>query len=351
MSEQGPYNQPPQHPYGGGEYGEGQPPYGQPQGGDPHGGPPGAPNPSHYGTGGQPGYGPPGPGQPMYGGGQPPYGGGPGYTPQPPPSGGGGGSKANLWIIIGGGAIIAVLVVAVIITLISNNRGGESTVAAEDSQTSEDAQDSDESQDSDDSQDSDQSQDDEEPVTPRGEPPFDLPTEPCEAFTDQVYTDFQLTEDGDKSVNDNSSTCRSALADSPDGNSDVYASLYTAYSVPYSNPDSSDDAATEFEEAISDVTAENDYSLYLEDAVEEDEEVDLGDEARFILTGYDYVGEEVPQAVLLVRSENINLRIEYQLSSSLLSDGEMELEDFTMPDDIQDLMVSAGEDALAQIGS
>src|SRR5699024_7764203 len=72
MSEQGPYNQPPQHPYGGGEYGEGLPPYGRPQGGDPHSGPPGTPNPPHYGTGGQPGYGPPGPGQPMYGGGQPP---------------------------------------------------------------------------------------------------------------------------------------------------------------------------------------------------------------------------------------------------------------------------------------
>ena len=345
MSEQGPYNQPPQNPYGGGEYGEGRPPYGQPQGGDPHNGPPGAPGQSHHGTGGQPGYGPPGPGQPMYGGGQPPYGGGPGYAPQPPPPEGGGGSKASLWIVIGGGAIIIVLIVAVIITLISNNRGGEATIASEEPQSSSETQDFDETEGS------DEPQDEDDPVTPRGEPPFALPSEPCDSYTDQVHTDFLLSEDGQKSVNDSTASCRSSLADPPDGNDDVYASLYTAYSVPYGDPESSDDAATEFEDAITDVTAESDFSLYLEDAVVEDEEIDLGDEARFVLTGYDYVGEEVPQAVLLVRTENINIRIEYQLSSSIFAEEELELEDFSMPDDIQDLMVSAGEDALALVGS
>jgi DNA-binding CsgD family transcriptional regulator len=158
MSENGPYNQPPQNPYGGDGTG-GQPPYGPPGGpyGDPHtGGQPGYAQQGAY-TGGQPAYGPPG--------GYPP--------PQPPKSGG----KAALWVVIGGGAVIAVLVVALIIMLPTNREAPGGNVA-DPPQVSPEA--------------TDPVTEPEEPVEepaggggPTGEPPYALPIEPCEALTDR----------------------------------------------------------------------------------------------------------------------------------------------------------------------
>lgn len=349
MSDNGPHNQPPQNPYGGGEYGEGQPPYGPPPGGDPSGGQPpmppgqpgGMPGQPGYGTGGQPGYAPQG--QPMYGGGQPPYLGGPGGPVPPPPSGGGkGGSKASLWVVLGGGAVIIVLVVAVIVTLINNNGGGEVSAEPSDEPTESTA-------DSDQADDTDEDDEPEGTTNASGEAPYSVPSEPCEALTSDVESDFLLSEEGYKSVQDNTSTCSSSLADPPEGNdSETYGTFDLTYSVPYSNNESEAEASVEYERAVEEITGQSDYGLYL-DEVTEETEVDLGDEAYFVVNGYDFVGDEIPEATLLVRTANLNIRIEYQLHGDY--DQEAELDDFTMPDDVQDLMVAAGEDALAQVGN
>ncbi|WP_026126631.1 hypothetical protein [Nocardiopsis xinjiangensis] len=356
MSDNGPHNQPPQNPYGGGE---GQPPYGPPPGGDPSGGqppmPPGQPGgmpgqpgygagaPPGYGTGGQPGYGPQGPpGQPMYGGGQPPYGGPGGPVPPPQNGGGKGGSKASLWVVLGGGAVIIVLVVAVIVTLI-NNSGGDEVATEPTEEASESTTDPDQA---------DDTGGEEEPegtTNASGEAPYSVPTEPCEALTGDVESNFLLVDEGNKSVQDNTSTCSSSMADPPEGNdSDAYGSFDISYSVPYSNNESDAEASVEYERGVEEVTGQSDYGLYLDEVMEETE-VDLGDEAYFVVNGYDFAGEDIPVATLLVRTANLNIRLEYQLHGAY--DQETELEDFTMPEDVQDLMVAAGEDALAQVGS
>ncbi|MEV2274991.1 DUF3558 domain-containing protein [Nocardiopsis sp. NPDC049922] len=326
MSENGPYNQPPQNPYGGGDHGA-QPPYGQPQ---PPQGAPYDPN-----TGGQPGYGAGYPGdQRMYGGAQQHYG-GQGYAP-PQPSGGGG-SKAGLWVVIVGGVIIVVLVIAVLVTLVTN---GSSTppVADDTTVTTEDTDD-----------DAAEAAPDTD-AAPAGEPPYAVPAEPCDAFTEQVTSDFLLTEAAEKSVQDTTARCSSTLAEAPEGNGpDDYASLRLTYSVPYSAADSVDQATSDFEAARQDVTGATEYSLYLAEGVEDDREVDLGDQARYVVTRYDYVGDEVPQAVLLVRSANLNIRIEYQIMPSLLSEGSPE--DLVLPDHTEEIMLNAGAAALALVGT
>ncbi|GHD14984.1 hypothetical protein [Nocardiopsis kunsanensis] len=354
MSDNGPHNQPPQNPYGGGEYGEGQPPYGPPPGGDPSGGHPpmppgphgGMPGQPGYGTGGQPGYGPQGPvGQPMYGGGQPPYGGPGGPVPPPQNGGGKGGSKASLWVVLGGGAVIIVLVVAVIVTLINKNGTGE--VSAEPSEES--AESTTESDQADDTGGDEEDEGTEGTTEASGEAPYSVPTEPCEAFTSDVESNFLLTDEGNKSVQDNTSSCSSRMSDPPEGNdSESYGALELTYSVPYSNSESEAEAAVEYERGVEEVLGQSDYSLYL-DEVTEESEVDLGDESYFVVNGYDFAGEDIPVATLLVRTANLNLRLEYQLHSAY--DQDAELDDYTMPEDVQDMMVAAGEDALAQVGS
>lgn len=376
MSDNGPHNQPPQNPYGGGEYGEGQPPYGPPPGSDPSGGQPpvqggpgGMPGQPGYGTGAQPGYGTggqpahgpggqpgygPQQGQPMYGGGQPPYPGGPvgpggpgapmgpggpGQPPQPP-QGGGGGSKASLWVVLGGGAVIIVLVVAVIVTLINNNSGG-GTPTEEQEPTTEAADDTTDEPDTDDGPDGG--------GTAAGDPPYSVPTEPCDAITGDVETDFLLVEEGYKSVQDNTSRCTSSMADVPEGNdADGYGTFSVAYSLPFSNEESDAEATVEFERAVEDATGQTEHTLFLDEVMEEGE-VDLGDEAYFVVNGYDFADTDIPVATLVVRTANLNIRIEYQIHGPY--DSEPELNDFTVPDDIEEIMVAAGEDALAQVGS
>jgi hypothetical protein len=333
MSENGPYNQPPQNPYGGGEPGPGQPPYGQPQGG-PYGDP---------GTGGQPGYGG-GPDQGMYAGGQPPYGGpggpgGPGYPP-PPQQPSGGGSKAGLWVVIGGGAIIVVLVIAVLVMLVTNGNEGDTQLTDPPVPTSPEGTEAEPG--------GEETSAPAPDAEPNGEPPYAVPTEPCEAFTEQVQTDFLLTDTGTKSVQDNTSRCSSLLADPPEGNpSDGYASFDLAYSVPYSATDSVEAATEDFNLALEDVTGESDYTNYVADGLDENKEVDLGDEARFVTTVYDYVGTEVPQAVVLVRTANLNVRIEYQVNPPFSNEDA----EVTLPENIEEIMLNAAADALALVGT
>jgi len=139
------------------------------------------------------------------------------------------------------------------------------------------------------------------------------------------------------------------MADPPEGNdSEMYGSFDLTYSVPYSNNESEAEAAVEYERGVEEILGQSDYGLYL-DEVTEETEVDLGDEAYFVVNGYDFAGEDIPVATLLVRTANLNISLEYQLHGAY--DQETELDDFTMPDDVQDMMVAAGEDALAQVGN
>ncbi|MFV2194812.1 DUF3558 domain-containing protein [Nocardiopsis sp. LOL_012] len=344
MSENGPYNQPPQNPYGGGEPG-GQPPYGPPQGapyGDPGtGGQPGYGPGNAPGTGGQPGYGPgypPGPEQQMYTGGQPGY--GPGYMPQPQPPKSGG--KAVAWILGIGGAVIVVLLIAVVAAVFINGQNNPAVQPTAGPATGQEPTTTTEPD--------NDSEPDPNTAAPAGEPPYAVPAEPCDVLTDQVYADFMLTEAGYKSVQDSTASCRSSLADAPEGNpEDSYASLRVEYAVPYSASDSLEAAEDDYEYNLEYVTGANDYSAYLAEGVEESREVDLGDQAHYVLTTYDYLGDEVPTAVLLIRTANVNIQIEYQVLLGFL--GDATVDELSLPDDTEDIMLNVGNEALALVGS
>lgn len=336
MSENGPYNQPPQNPYGGGDNSGGQPPYGAPYGDPNTGGQPG------YGGPTGPGQGFPGPDQQMYGGGQPPYGGGPGYPPPQPQQPQGGGGKAGLWVVIGGGVVIVVLVIAVVVMLVTNGND-EPPAAAPPEEPSASAEETTGGDEPAPEPDTD--------AAPAGEPPYSVPTEPCEAFTEQVVSDFLITDGGNKSVRDENSYCDTLDATPPEGNaSDGYASFEVVYQTPYSAADSVEAATSQFQDTIAQITGESAYSsLYDADDLEENKEVELGDEAQFILTKYDFVGDLIPQAVLLVRSANMTVQITYQLHPSFT--GEDSAEDLVLPDNVEEMMINAGADALAVVGT
>lgn len=335
MSEHGPYNQPPQNPYGGGDGTGGQPPYGP-------------------GTGGQPGYGQgPYPGNPgqqehgMYSGGQPPYGGpggpgGPGmpggYPPPQPPQNGGGG-KAGLWVVIGGGAIIVVLVIAVIIMLVTRGNSGEEIATGPD-ETTQATEETDEP-----------AEETDEPQSgggdgPSGEPPYALPIEPCEAFTEQVTDDFLLDSNPNKNVSDSRASC-STIGDPPEGNdSDAYGSLRLNYSVPYSGSDSIEGATNDFEYNLEYYTGAKSEDYYPPDSIEVNEAVDgLGDQAQLIVTEYNYLDDLVPVAIILVRVGNMNIELTYQINTL------GEPDDLVMDEDIEAKLTTAAEDAVAVIGN
>ncbi|MFW6638918.1 DUF3558 domain-containing protein [Nocardiopsis algeriensis] len=341
MSENGPYNQPPHNPYGGGDGTGGQPPYGPPPGGGPYGGDPG--------TGGQPGYGAPmGPGAPggpypgheqqMYAGGQPGYGQPGAYPPPQQPKNG---SKAGLWFVIAGSVVIVVLVIAVIFMLATNgNRGGD--VAVGDPTPSTPAEETTEPG----------GDETEAPAgggtTPSGEPPYAVPTEPCDAFTEQVRADFHIEDEPSKSVQNETSYCELIMTGAPEGNPDgAYGSFSIEYSVPYSAADSVDAASSDYHDELSYVRGEGSYTLYFADGLKDDKEVDLGDEAQYITTEYDFVGSRIPVSVLLIRTANLNILIEYQLHEGYEGG---EAEDLKLPDNTEEIMLGAGETALSIVG-
>ncbi|WP_306367060.1 DUF3558 domain-containing protein [Nocardiopsis sp. CC223A] len=327
MSENGPYNQPPQNPYGGDGSG-GQPPYGPPPGGpygDPH-------------TGGQPGYAPQG----AYTGGQPAYGPPGGYPPPQQPKSGG---KAALWVVIGGGAVIVVLVVALIIMLATNRGEPEGGTVASPPENSAEANDP-------------GTDEPEEPVEEpeggggaAGEPPYALPIEPCEALTDRVAEGLLMGQDGSKSNSDNRSSCSDISGAAPEGNPDTMFGTYdVTYQTPYAGSDSIEGAKDEFEDAVADIRGQSSYSLYDSEHLDQDKEVALGDEAVFVTTKYDFLGQNVPRAAVLIRSGNVNIEVTYTMSPSFDASDE-DVAKFTLPDDIEATMTMAGEDALALLAS
>ncbi|WP_017579696.1 hypothetical protein [Nocardiopsis valliformis] len=344
MSENGPYNQPPQNPYGGGDGTGGQPPYGQPQGG-PYGDP---------GTGGQPGYGqapyPGGPGVPgqdqgMYAGGQPPYGAGPGghggYPPAQPPQGGG--SKAGLWVVIGGGAVIIVLVIAVVIMLVTNGNRGEGEQVAVGSGDASEAAGAPEEE-----PESTEEEPEEEPANTGGgdlgDPPHGLPTEPCDVFTETTQSDFHLSGEGRKNVSDNRASCtgsssRGGVPDNADGTTGY---LDVTFKLPFSATDSPEAASTDIEYTLENLRGDGYSDRYSADDVEEDKEIDgLGSEAYFITTTInDSLGNEFPEAMLVIRQDNLIIEINYELSN--YSDGNA---DFVMPDNVEESMLDVANEA------
>ncbi|WP_026122726.1 hypothetical protein [Nocardiopsis halotolerans] len=343
MSENGPYNQPPHNPYGGGDNSGGQPPYGPPQG-VPYG---------DQGTGGQPGYGGPAgfPGpqeQQMYAGGQPPYGGGPGYPPPPPqqPQGGG---KAGLWVVIGGGAVIIVLVIAVVVMLVTNGNGGQQTVAPEPGPTQGGEETTDGGGGG--GEGGGEETDTETDAAPAGEPPYAVPTEPCTSFTDQVVSDFLLEDQGDKYVQEESSSCESLNGAAPEGNPEgTWGSLKISYGVPYSAADSVEAATADFQSSVQQLNGEGEYNTsYEADNVEANEELDLGDEAQYVLTKYDFLGNDIPEATVLIRTANLNIKVQYQVHPPFGEEDDSE--DLVMPENIGEIMANAGAEALAAVGS
>ena len=343
MSENGPYNQPPQNPYGGGDGTGGQPPYGPPQGG-PYGDP---------GTGGQPGYGQapyqggpgaPGQDQGMYSGGQPPYGPGPGgpggpggYPPAQPPQGGGG-SKAGLWVVISGGVVIVVLVIAVVIMLVTNGNDGNE-VAAEPDGTSEVTEEEPEEG----TGGATEEEPEEEPAGSGelGEPPHSLPVEPCEVFTEDVQADFNLRGDGSKYVSDNRASCSSS-GDAPDNPEGTTGYLDVAFKVPMSATDAPEAASTDIEYTLERIRGESTSEMYDAEDIEEDKEIaGLGDESYFVVTKYESLDMKVPEALLVIRQDNLIIEVTYDLNNFRDEDA-----DLALPDDVADIMVNAVNVAL-----
>lgn len=253
MSENGPYNQPPQNPYGGGD-GSGRP------------------------------SGPHGPG---------------GYAPPPQPPRGGGGSKVGLWVAIGG-TIIVVVVIAVIIMLATRGTESEEAATGPDETTRTAAE-------------TDDAADDETDTggdVPTGGPPYALPAEPCEAITDLSGFKHQ-----NASINttDLLSSC-SVNGSAPDGNPDgAYSALWVEYKVPSSGSESVEAASSEFQEAIDDYTGG--LGGYPKANVKEDKAIDgLGDEAHLIITERE-TASPGPTAVLITRAANMNVTVMYKVDS------------------------------------
>jgi hypothetical protein len=361
MSDNGPYTQPPQYPEGEGGTGGQQPPYGggygqpgpdqgapysgQPYGTGPYQSPQGPPGPQGPGGGpyggdpnaGQggygPGYGPPsGPqfqqpaDQQMFsGGGQPPYGPGPmdsgGYQ-QPPKK-----SNAGLFVVIGGGVVIVALVIAVLVVLLRNPEdpppvADPSTAPSQDQSTDAPTE--------------------EQPTEPAaGGPPYALPEDPCSAISEATLSEYGI-EDGSKSLTDSTSTCNWYV----DGEGETYGGVTLTYQTPYAGSDSVEGAKEEFQTNLDYVTDESGSFSELE--VHNEEDVDLGDEAKLVFSTEVILTTQDSVATMLIRKENMNIEVRYSLSPGLSA-----TEDTPAPlefSDVEDMMHQLGSEALGPVG-
>ncbi|MBB6171019.1 hypothetical protein HNR23_001079 [Nocardiopsis mwathae] len=360
MSDNGPYPQPPQFPQDGEGGSGGQPPYGGPYGqpgpeqGGPHPGQQYASGPyqAPYGgqnPGGQPGYpygaaqqGGPQPGGPGYQPphdqnmyapppGQPPYGGpgmpgGPGDYPPPQKK-----SSAGMWVVIGGGAVILILVIAVFIVVLRPS-GDTSAAAPQQAEQSEaDKPDADADSDGGD-----------EPKADKGEPPYDLPEDACQTYTEDKLSEYAIS-DGSKNLSDNRSSCRWRV----DGEGDTWGSFSLEYKTPYAGSDSVEGAKDDFKSAVKFVTDEN--NRYTEREVHEEQDVKLGDEAKLVFSTEKLTNSNYSVATLLVREGNINTEVKFQMSPGLGAD-----ESVPAPlkfSDVEDMMLDLGKQSLTPIGA
>lgn len=305
MSDNGPYGQQPgfQPPYGGS-------------------GPQYPPQDQQMYAGGQPPYGPGGPGGPVGPG-------GPGY---PPPKK----SSAGMWIVIVGGIIIVILVIAVVVMLIRGGGqqdqrepqgGGGPTQGAEETTASQEPEEDEESQ----------------AAGPQGEPPYELPQDPCAALSEPTLADIG-GGDGSKSLTDSSSDCTYTLQG--EGEQSGYVSV--AYQVPYGGSDSIEGAKERFQSSLDRATDES--SDIIETKVHEvDENVDVGEEAALVFSTQKILRTNDSVATLLVRQGNIVMTLDYTMTPGFQAD-----ENDPAPleyGDVEDLVPDLGEEALGQIGA
>lgn len=342
MSDNGPYTQPPQYPGGEGNNSGGQPPYGGY--GDPNAAPqyPGGYNPA---SGGQPGFGPqgpygpgpqqgPGPGfqqphdQQMFqgggGGGQPPYGGGtPGY---PPPKK----SSAGLWIVIGGGAVILVLVVAVVVMLLRNG-GTEPTTdpTGAPEETKEQA-------------DPAEGEDEGGEAAPKGEAPFALPEDACKMMTESQAGEYGASDEGSKNLSDSRSSCSWTL----EGEDRGYGSLSVTYQTPYAGSDSIEGAKSDYKDSVE--TALDTDNSYTKIKILNEEEVDLGNEAKMVFS--EQKGGVSTQSVteLLIRQDNINISVKYSMSGDVMEENAPAPLKYS---DVEELVPGMGKLAVDHVGA
>ncbi len=291
----------------------------------------------------QPPYGGSGPQYPpqdqqMYAGGQPPYGpggpvgpGGPGGPGYPPPKK----SSAGLWIVIVGGVVIVILVIAVVFMLIRGGGdegrepqgGGEPTQGTEETTASEEPAEDEETQ----------------AAGPQGEPPYELPQDPCASLSESTLADIGGRE-GSKSLTDSSSDCTYTL----EGEGDQSGYVSVTYQVPYGGSDSIEGAKERFQSSLDRATDESNDIIETE-VHEVDEKVDVGEEAALVFSTQKILRTNDSVATLLVRQGNIVMTVDYTMTPGYQAD---ESEPAPLKyDDVKDLVPELGEEALGQIGA
>ncbi|MDA8372316.1 MAG: DUF3558 domain-containing protein [Nocardiopsaceae bacterium] len=363
MSDNGPYTQPPQFPQDGeGNSGGQQPPYGGsygqpgPEQGGPHPGQQYASGPYQQppygdpGTGGQPGY-PQGYGtgpqhgagtpqfqqpheQQMFAGGQPPYGpggaGGPVGGGYPPPKK----SSAGLWIVIAGGGVIIVLVIAVLVMLLRPTGDDAQAGSPPEDTSSSPAEEKDSEKEAEEGEEGNEG--------PKGEPPYALPEDPCSSLPESKLEEYRLS-DGSKSLSDYSSTCRWSV----EGENDQFGTFSIAYATPYSGSDSIEGAKDDFQSAVDYATDEDNEITPTE--VLEEEDINLGEEAKLVFTTQETIGTNYSVATLLIREGNINVEVYLSMSPGLSAD-----ENTPAPleySDVEGMMNDLGQQSLNMIGN
>ena len=183
-----------------------------------------------------------------------------------------------------------------------------------------------------------------------GEPPHGLPTEPCDVFTETVQSDFYLSGDGSKHVSDNRASCTgsSGRGNVPDNAEGTTGYLDVTFKLPFSATDSPEAASTDIEYTLERLRGEGTSERYSPDDVEEDKEIDgLGSESYFIITTInDSLGNEFPEAMLVVRQDNLIIEVNYELSN--YSDDSA---DFVMPDNIEESMIDLVDEAFSVVAA
>ncbi len=275
----------------------------------------------------------------MYqGGGPPPYGpGGPAGAPGYPQRSSK--SSAGTWIVIGGGAVIVILVIAVVVVVLQQNSGDDGGAQAGGNGQEEQSGGSGESQSggSEESGDSEGSGDSQA----QGEPPYELPEEACEVIPESTAEGYNM-DDGSKNLSENSSTCNWSV----DGEGDAYGSVGLSYDVPYSGSDSVEGAEEDFETNVDYATDES--GDVVERTVDQEEEIDLGDEATLVFGTEKTLDTNDSVATMLIRSENMNIEVRYMMSPGLDAG-----EDDPPPleySDVEDMMYDLGEQAVSEVG-
>ncbi|MBB4932565.1 hypothetical protein F4561_003385 [Lipingzhangella halophila] len=246
-----------------------------------------------------------------------------------------------MWIVIGGGAVIVILVIAVVAVVLRNS-GDDGQPSAQGGGNEE--QEGNQSGGGNEEQEGggDEEEEEEGGGQAQGEPPYELPEEPCDTLSDDAMETYSL-DTPSKSLTDNRSSCSWSV----DGEGDTYGTLRVEYNVPYAGADSVEGAEQEFQDAVDYATDEDDD--YIERTVHEDEEADLGDEARLLFSTEKTTLSNDSVGTMLIRTENMNVEVRYAMMPGLGAD-----EDAPAPlefSDVEEMMHDLGGQAVSQFGA